>query len=105
MIENKNHEPSPPLRGDNSRFAFRFHFPSQPRWAALKEHFGLICCGGLARFAPRGAMLDDPIRQRLFKADVLSGLFRFNPFVLQNFLALGLKLTVERGVLQQIVRC
>ena len=50
-------------------------------------------------------MLDDPIRQRLFKANIMPGPFRLKPLMLENLLALGLKLAVERGVLQQIVRC
>jgi len=49
-------------------------------------------------------MLDDPVRQRLLEADVASGLFRLNPLVPENFLPLGLKLTVKRGVFKQIVR-
>ena len=49
-------------------------------------------------------MIDDPIRQRPLEADVMPGLFRLNPFVPEDFLALGLKFAVERGVLQQIVR-
>jgi hypothetical protein len=40
-----------------------------------------ICGGGLAVFAPGGAVLDDPVRQRLLKADVTTGFFRLNPFV------------------------
>ena len=49
-------------------------------------------------------MLDDPIRQRLLEADVAAGLFRFNPLVSEDFLALGLKFAIKRGVLQQIAR-
>ena len=49
-------------------------------------------------------MLDDPIRQSPFEPDVMSGLFRLNPLVHKNFLALGLELAIKRGILQQIVR-
>ena len=49
-------------------------------------------------------MLDNPIRQCPFESDIMSGLFRLNPFVLKNFLALGLELAIKRGILQQIVR-
>ncbi len=41
-------------------------------------------------------MLDDPIRQRLLEADVASGLFGLDPLVPEDFLALGLKLTIQR---------
>jgi hypothetical protein len=49
-------------------------------------------------------MLDDPISQRPLKSDVPSGLFGFDPLVLQNLLAFCLKFPVERRVLQQVVR-
>ena len=49
-------------------------------------------------------MFDDPIRQRALETDVVTGLFGLQPFVLEDFLALGLKLAVERGILEQIVR-
>jgi hypothetical protein len=75
---------------------------------ALKEQIfpdgRLVRAGGLAVSAPVGAMLDDPIRQRLLKADVSTGFFRLNPFVPQNFFTLGLKLAVQGRVLQQIIR-
>jgi hypothetical protein len=64
----------------------------------------LIGAAGLAVFAPAGPVLDDPIRQGLFETDVPSGFFRFNPFVPENFFALGLKLPIQRGVLEQIIR-
>ena len=47
-------------------------------------------------FAPFGAVLDDPIRQRPFKTDVATGFLRLNPLVLQNLLALGLEFAVKR---------
>ena len=49
-------------------------------------------------------MLDDPVRQRALKADVMSGFFRLDPLVFQNLLALGLELAVERRVFQQVAR-
>lgn len=56
----------------------------------------------LTGFAPFGTVLDDPIGQRPFKADVMPGFFRLDPLVFENLLALGLKLAIERGVLQQV---
>ena len=51
-------------------------------------------------------MFDDPIRERLLEADVVPGLFGFDPLVFQNLLALCLKFPIERRVLQQIIgRC
>ena len=58
--------------------------------------------GSLTGFAPFGPVLDDPIGQGAFEPDIPSNLFRFNPFVLQDLFAFGLKLTVERRILQQI---
>ena len=49
----------------------------------------------MTRFAPAGAVLDDPIRERPLKADVVPGLFRFDPLVPEDFLALSLKFAVE----------
>src|SRR4030095_10804873 len=52
--------------------------------------------------SPIGAMFQDPIQQSSFKADVFPGFFAFNPFVLQNFRALGKKLLVERRVFDEL---
>jgi len=100
MIGNKNREPFPPVCGNDSRDAFRFHFPSRPRRVALKDKSQLIITGSLTRFAPCRAMPDNPIRQRLLKTDVASGFFRLNPFVPENFFAFSLKLAIKRGVFQ-----
>ena len=44
-------------------------------------------------------MFDYPIRQRALKPNVMAGFFRLNPFMPEDFLALGLKFPVERGIL------
>jgi len=49
-------------------------------------------------------MLNDPISQCPLKSNVATSLFRFDPLVLQNLLALCLKFPVERRVLQQVIR-
>ena len=54
-------------------------------------------------FAPLGTVLDDPIRQCALESDVATGLFGFDPFVLQNLFAFRLEFPVKRRVLQQIV--
>ena len=59
--------------------------------------------GGLAAPPPFGSMFDDPISQRSFKSDVMSRLFRFDPFMLQNLVAFRLEFAIERRVFQQLV--
>ena len=49
-------------------------------------------------------MLDDPIGQRTFEANVATGLFRLDPFVLQNLFTFRLKFPIKRRVLQQFIR-
>jgi hypothetical protein len=56
----------------------------------------------LARFAPFAAMFDNPVGQSLLEPDVPARFFRFNPFVPQDFFALGLELAVERRILKEI---
>src|SRR5205807_1881304 len=56
----------------------------------------------LPALAPLRTMLDDPIRQRPFESDVATGLFRLDPLMFENLLALGLKFAVQIGVFQQI---
>jgi len=56
----------------------------------------------LACLPPLGAVLNDPVRQRAFKTDIVTSLFRFNPFVAQNLLSFGLELTIQRRILEKI---
>ena len=58
-----------------------------------------LMADSLPAFAPLGPMLDNPVRQCPLKADVLARLFRFNPLVLKDFLALCLELAVKGGIL------
>jgi hypothetical protein len=58
--------------------------------------------GHHAGFTPLGAMLDDPVYQRLFKPNVMTGLLGLDPFVLQDFLTFGLKVPVKQRILEQI---
>jgi hypothetical protein len=48
-------------------------------------------------------VFDNPIRERRLKTDVATGFLRLKPLVLQNLITLGLKLSIKRGVLQEIV--
>ena len=45
---------------------------------------------------PLGAMFNDPVGQSAFEADVMARLFRLNPFVLEDLIALGLKFAIKR---------
>ena len=56
-----------------------------------------ITIGGLMlpQRAPASPVFNDPIEQGLFKANVVSHFFAFNPFVPQNFRPLGQKFLIE----------
>ena len=41
-------------------------------------------------------MFDNPVEQRLFKTDVVPGLLALNPFVPEDFFALGEEFLVEQ---------
>jgi hypothetical protein len=57
----------------------------------------IIIRGGLMlpQGAPTGPVLDDPIEQGLFKANVVSHFFAFDPFMTENFRPLGQKFLIE----------
>src|SRR5213596_1359628 len=83
--------------------------PWRTRRIALKDASLLamwsVTAGGsyLPAFAPLGSVLDDPVRQGAFEPDVVAGLLRFNPLMLENLLSFRLKLLVERGILKQVI--
>src|ERR1041384_838687 len=52
----------------------------------------------LAAFAPFRAMLDDPVCEGVFETDVSASFFGFDPFMLEDLFAFGLKLSIERRV-------
>ena len=58
----------------------------------------------LAGFTPFGPVFHNPVREGAFEADIVASLFRLDPLMPQNLLALCLKLPIERGVLQQVAR-
>jgi len=58
---------------------------------------------GLPALAPLAAVLHDPIRQGALKADVVSRLFGFDPFMSQYLLPLRLELAVEGGTFDHVV--
>jgi hypothetical protein len=68
----------------------------------MKFHL-LLRVSHLAGLPPFGPMFHDPVGQRLLKADIATGLFRLNPFMLKNFFTLCLEFPVERRILQQLI--
>src|SRR5438046_2370792 len=62
------------------------------------------CRAALAGCSPARAILHNPIKKSLFKADIKSGFFTLNPLVLQDFISLRKKFLVERRVLEETIR-
>ena len=58
---------------------------------------------GLAALAPFSTVLDDPIGEGFFKANIVAHLFGFNPLVLEDFVPLCLKFSVEVGISNKLV--
>jgi len=86
---------------------FKIHFPfaaSRGRFKGQAENGGVPpLMGAMAALAPFRPVLDDPIGQRPFKANVVAGLFRLDPLVPHDLLALRLELTVQRRFLDQVI--
>jgi len=51
---------------------------------------------------PRRAVLHHPVQQGPFKTDILAHFFTLDPLVTQDFIPLGKKFTVDRGIFEQI---
>ncbi len=49
----------------------------------------------LAKRAPARPVLDDPIEQGFFKANVVAHFFAFNPFMTKDLRSLGQKFLIE----------
>ena len=49
-------------------------------------------------------MINDPVGQGAFEADIVTRLLGLDPLVPEYFVPLCLKLAIKRGVLQQIGR-
>ena len=56
----------------------------------------------LAQVTPAGAVLDDPVKEGLLEADVVTHLFALNPFMTQDFLPLSEKLLIQSRLLEVI---
>src|SRR5438874_8078316 len=52
--------------------------------------------------SPVGAMFHDPIEQGLFKADVFTGFFTFDPLMFQNLGTLREKLLIQDRILNEL---
>ena len=61
---------------------------------------GLLRLPGLA---PLGTILDNPVSQCPLEPNIITGLFRLDPFVLQNLFTLSLEFAVEVRVLYQVI--
>lgn len=48
-------------------------------------------------------MFYDPIEQRLFETNVVTGLFTFDPLVTEDFLTLGEELLIKQGFSDEVV--
>ena len=57
----------------------------------------------MASFAPFRPVLDDPISQGLFEANVPPRLFGFQPLMAEYFIQFGLELLVKRRILHKII--
>jgi hypothetical protein len=57
----------------------------------------VVVLGGLvlSQGTPAGAMLDDPVEERLFEADVMAHFLALDPLVTENFGPLGQKLLIQ----------
>lgn len=58
---------------------------------------------GLPAFPPLRAVFNDPIGQRALESDVVPGFLGLDPFMAQNFFALGLKFAVERRIFHEVI--
>jgi hypothetical protein len=59
--------------------------------------------GGLTAAAPPGPVFHDPIRERSFEADVVTGLFGFDPLMLQDLFSFCLELLVESRIPEHVI--
>lgn len=52
--------------------------------------------GRLTMCAPGGAMLYDPVEERLLKTNIMASLFAFDPFMTEDLFALRFEFSVKR---------
>ena len=51
--------------------------------------------GRLTALPPLGAVLNDPVSQRLLEANIVARFFLLDPLVFEKFVTFGLKFTIE----------
>lgn len=54
-------------------------------------------------FLPAGAVVESPVNQGSFEADIMASFFAFEPFVTMNLVALGQEFLIKRGIGQQSI--
>lgn len=64
----------------------------------VKGNPGDASLHNLSGSPPRRTVVHDPVHQGLVETDVISGLFRFDPLMFEDFLTLSLKLPIEGEV-------
>ena len=57
----------------------------------------------LAQRAPTGPMLDDPVKQSLLKANVVTHLLTFNPFVAKDLSPFSKEFLIKRRFVKHII--
>jgi hypothetical protein len=67
---------------------------------SLKGAVVLSVTCGLSRLSPFRSVLDNPISEGSFEADIASCLFGLNPLMPQYLLAFRLEFSIERRILQ-----
>jgi len=68
----------------------------------LKWGAACILFNDLTRLSPSLAVIDHPIHQCLIEPNIMARFLGFNPFVLENLFALGLKLFVKGKILNEL---
>jgi hypothetical protein len=68
------------------------------RWAFFTDGsrgFLVALAKGLALFMPSGAVLNNPVHQRMLKADIVASFFAFDPFVSKDFSSFGQEFLIQ----------
>mgnify|MGYP004184682655 CR=1 FL=1 len=68
----------------------------------LKQVGACILFDDLTRLSPSLAVIDHPIHQCLIEPNIVARFLGFNPFVLENLFALGLKLFIKGKILNEL---
>lgn len=69
--------------------------PTHSRCASRERLTALAGTGELSGGAPFFPVVHNPVHKRALIADIVPGLFRFNPLVFENFLSFGQKILIN----------